>query len=268
MATQLDHELAKLRQGDHLCPIHENLVEQTASAVAFIAAGLRSGERCIYVANDSPLEELVRRFAALGVSVAQEAEKGSLQIAAKHDVYLRAGKFDARGMLDYLAECESRAVAEGYTGLRFQGEMSWALDANLEGDWLIEYEAMLNHFLATHRAVIACHYLRPRFDPALIHDVLVTHPLVAIAELVCPNPYYEPPELILRPDPMAVSEFKRKRVDWWLARLRAAMAGELERKQATETVREREELHREVNFLQKPFSPNALAHQVREALAK
>ena len=117
MATQLDHELAKLRQGDHLCPIHENLVEQTASAVAFIAAGLRSGERCIYVANDSPLEELVRRFAALGVSVAQEAEKGSLQIAAKHDVYLRAGKFDARGMLDYLAECESRAVAEGYTDL-------------------------------------------------------------------------------------------------------------------------------------------------------
>lgn len=54
--------------------------------------------------------------------------------------------------------------------------------------------------------------------------------------------YYVPPELVLRPDPMPVSEFKRKRFDWWIERLRAAMAGELARKQATETVREREEL--------------------------
>ncbi|MBX3178415.1 MAG: MEDS domain-containing protein [Candidatus Hydrogenedentes bacterium] len=242
MATQLDHELARLRQGDHLCPVHDNLVEQTSSAVAFIAAGLRSGDRCLYVANDSPFEELVRRFAALGVNVAQETDKGSLKILTKREVYLREGKFDARKMLDYLAECESAAVADGYAGLRFQGEMTWALDANVEGDRLIEYEAMLNEFLATHRAVIACHYLRPRFDPALIHDMLVTHPLVAIGDLVCPNPYYQPPELILRPEPMSVLDFKRKRLDWWLERLRAAMAGESERKQAMQVAREREEL--------------------------
>jgi PAS domain S-box-containing protein len=242
MAGQLDHELAKLHQGDHLCPFHDTLDGQTASAVAFIAVGLRRGERCLYVANDSPFEELVRRFAALGVNVAQENEKGSLKILSKHDVYLRGGEFDARGMLDYLAECESAAVADGYTGLRFQGEMTWALDANLEGDRLIEYEALLNEFLSNSRAVIACHYLRPRFDAALVHDLLITHPLVAIADLVCPNPYYQPPELVLRPDPMSISEFKRRRLEWWLDRLRAAMAGELERKQATETVREREEL--------------------------
>jgi len=242
MATRLDVELAKLRQGDHLCPIHDNLTDQTASAVAFITAGLQRGERCLYVANDSPFEDLVQRFAASGVNVAHETDKGALRILTKHDVYLRQGKFDAHGMLDYLAECEAAALADGYAGLRFQGEMTWALDANLEGDRLIEYEAMLNEFLAKHRAVIACHYLRSRFDPALIHDVLVTHPMVAISDLVCPNPYYEPPELILRPEPMAVSEFKRKRLDWWIERLRMAMAGELERKRATETVREREEL--------------------------
>ncbi|MFO0863493.1 MAG: MEDS domain-containing protein [Gemmataceae bacterium] len=124
MATQLDHELAKLRRGDHLCPIHDNLVDQTASAVAFIAAGLQCGERCLYVANDSPFEELVQRFAVLGVNVAQEAERGSLKILTKHDVYLREGKFDARKMLDYLAECESAALADGFAGLRFQGEMT------------------------------------------------------------------------------------------------------------------------------------------------
>jgi PAS domain S-box-containing protein len=238
----LDRELAKLRHGDHLCPVHDHLEGQTASAVAFVAAGLRRGERCLYVANDSPVEELVRRFAALGVTVAEETEKGSLRILTDRDVYLRDGHFDARRMLDYLTECESAALADGYTGLRFQGEMTWALDADVEGDRLIEYEARLNEFLATHRAVIACHYLRSRFDPALIHDLLVTHPLVAIADLICPNPYYEPPELILRPEPMAVSEFKRKRLDWWIERLRASMAGEFERQQATDKVREREEL--------------------------
>lgn len=242
MATELDHELARLRHGDHLCPIHDSLVNQSASGVAFIAAGLRNGERCLYVANDSPLGDLVQQFAALGVSVAEETDKGSLKILTKRDVYLRGGKFDARGMLDYLAESESAALADGYSGLRFQGEMTWALDANVEGDRLIEYEAMLNEFLSERRVIIACHYLRSRFDPALLHDMLVTHPLVTIADLVCPNPYYEPPELVLRPEPMAVSEFKRKRVDWWIERLRAAMEGELERKQARDAVREREEL--------------------------
>ncbi|MGE3578344.1 MAG: MEDS domain-containing protein [Vicinamibacterales bacterium] len=242
MATQLDHELSNLRQGDHLCPVHDNLLEQTAGAVAFIAAGLRSGERCLYVANDSPFDELVRQFSLLGVDVAQEVAKGSLKILTKHDVYLRWGKFDAHAMLDYLAACEAAAVADGYAGLRFQGEMTWALDANLEGDRLIEYEAMLNEFLATHRAIIACHYLRPRFDPALIHDLLVTHPLVAISGMVCPNPYYQPPELVLRPAPMPMSEFKRRRLDWWIERLRAVMAGESERRQAVDTAREREAL--------------------------
>ncbi len=242
MSAALRHELANLRQGDHLCPIHDSLVEQTASAVAFIADGLRLGERCIYVANDSPFEELIRRFAEVGVDVRSESDRGALRVLTKHDVYLREGKFDARGMIDYLAECESAAVADGYAGLRFQGEMTWALDANLEGDRLIEYEALLNEFLETHRAVIACHYLRSRFDTALLHDLLVTHPMVAITDLVCPNPYYQPPELILRPDPMSVSDFKRRRFDWWIERLRAAMAGELERKQATETASEREEL--------------------------
>ncbi len=242
MASRVEHEVSNLRLGDHLCPIHDSLAEQTASAVAFIAAGLHRGERCLYVAHDSPFDELVGRFDALGVSVASETKKGSLKILTKHDVYLRAGKFDARGMLDYLAECEAAALADGYTGLRFQGEMSWALAANLEGDRLVEYEAMLNEFLATHQAVIACHYLRPRFDPALIHDLLVTHPLVAISGMVCPNPYYQPPELVLRPDPMPVSEFKRRRLDWWLDRLRSVMAGEAERQQATDTAREREEL--------------------------
>jgi PAS domain S-box-containing protein len=242
MAAQLDHELAKLRHGDHLCPIHDTSVDQTASGVAFIAGGLQRGERCLYVANDSPFDELIQRFDAVGVNVARETDRGALKILTSHDVYLREDKFDARGMLAYLAASEAAAVADGYAGLRFQGEMSWALDANVEGDRLIEYEALLNEFLTRHRAVVACHYLRPRFDAALIHDMLVTHPLVTIADLVCPNPYYQPPELVLRPEPMAVSEFKRKRLDWWLERLRAVMAGEVERKQATETVREREEL--------------------------
>ncbi|MBK6739059.1 MAG: MEDS domain-containing protein [Haliea sp.] len=71
--------------------------DQTASAVAFIAAGLHSGERCIYVANDSPFEELVPRFTALGVNVAEECDKGSLKILTKHDVYLREGSSTRRG---------------------------------------------------------------------------------------------------------------------------------------------------------------------------
>ena len=39
METQLNLELAKLHQGDHLCLVHDNLEGQIASAVEFIAVG-------------------------------------------------------------------------------------------------------------------------------------------------------------------------------------------------------------------------------------
>jgi PAS domain S-box-containing protein len=144
-------------------------------------------------------------------------------------------------MIDFSFETESRAVAAGFSGLRVLGEMSWVLAAGIDADKFIEYEALLNDFVAKSRSLVLCQYDSTLFDPAVIHDVLRTHPVAVIEEQFCPNPYYEPPELFLHKELMEISEFKRKRVDWWINQLEAVRSSEKEKARVVAILREREE---------------------------
>ena len=145
-------------------------------------------------------------------------------LLTERDAYLESGTFVPQAMIDFLRRAESQALADGFTGLRLAGEMTWALGPDVGSDRLIEYEALLNQFLANSRSVCLCQYDRSRFDPAVLHDVLLTHPLVILGDQVCPNPFYEPPELVLsrqsHPDP----EVMARRVEWRISQVKKARA--------------------------------------------
>lgn len=224
MATELERQLAKLKQGDHTCPIYETLEEQMATAVPFIREGLARGERCLYIADERSFEQLCAALAAAGVNVEYERGRGALELVTKRDAYLKSGVFDPQEMINHLLATAKQALADGYSGLRVAGEMTWALGPEIGNHRLIEYEALLNRALPGSHIVMLCQYSRPRFGPAVIYDVLRTHPVAVVGHQAYPNPYYEPPELVLDPESPASEAFKTKRVDWWLAQLRQAWA--------------------------------------------
>jgi PAS domain S-box-containing protein len=240
MTTELERQLIDLKQGDHVCLIYENTAEQLAAAVPFIKDGLARGERCVYIANDRTVEEVVQALAAAGVDVAEECRKGALRLLTKEDAYFQSGEFAPQAMIDFVRQAESEALAEGFSGLRLAGEMTWALGPEPGCERLIEYEALLNRLLVNKRAVILCQYHRSRFDAPCIHDVLRTHPLAILGDQVCTNPYYEPPELVLDVQPQASAAFLAKRVDWWIAQLKRARAAEQERERALEKLKQSE----------------------------
>ncbi len=240
MVAKVEQELSKLKQGDHVCSCYENTAEQLAVAVPFIIDGLVRGERCIYIADDRTIEEVVQALAAAGVDVAQERQRDALRLLTRQDTCLRDGKFSPEAMIDTIRQAEAEALTDGFTGLRQIGEMTWLLGPEPGCNRLIEFEAVLNPFLANSKTVVLCQYNRSRFDPAIIHDVLHTHPIAVIGDLVCPNPYYEPPELVLSPEPQASAEFKRKRVGWWIAQLKRARVAELQREQVLEKLKQSE----------------------------
>jgi PAS domain S-box-containing protein len=237
MNTLLERGMADLRPGDHICPIDESTVDQLAVAVPFLQAGLARRERCIFVAADHSVEEIVRAFEAAQMDLARERERGALRILTQGDTFLLSGKFHPEAMVDFLRQAEAAALQDGFTGLRFLGEMSWALEAKVDDDQLVEYEARLTDFLAKSRTIISCHYNRARFGICVIH-MLRTHPKIVLGELVSPNPFYEPPQFVLNRDQMAKMEFERQRVDWWIARLTTAMKAEMDRNRAEAEWRE------------------------------
>ncbi|MBL8644060.1 MAG: MEDS domain-containing protein [Rhodospirillaceae bacterium] len=236
MTTRLEQQLDGLRHGDHVCPIHERLPELLAVAVPFIRDGLARGERCIYAADDSTTTEAI---AALGKSEAARAQNaGALHFIDKRATYVPSGRFDPDAMIGFLDRAETEALSQGFSGLRYAGDMTWALETEIEAERLISYEARLNHFVSGRRVVILCHYCRTRFDPALLHDILRAHPTIIMGEDVWSNPYFEPPELLLNPEKEVALEFKRRRVDWWIERLRSVMAAEQERIRTEAALRE------------------------------
>lgn len=211
----LGKEIAALAHGDHLCMVYENNEEQLRGVVPFIHHGLTAGDRCVYVADDQSVEEVVRALESAGVDTRTEMDRGALLVMTKRETYLRGGVFDPQEMIEFLDQSVQEALDEGFNGYRAAGEMTWAIGTDvIETQRLVEYEALLNRFYPSNRAVGLCQYNRDRFPPEAIYDVLRTHPTAVLGDQVCPNLYYEPPELVLRGGDTA------DRVDWMIHQLR------------------------------------------------
>jgi signal transduction histidine kinase len=220
MSMALRDRLSTLDHGSHLCLVYTTAAEQMHAAVPFIAGGIARGECCTYIVDEHTAAEMRDLLRAGGVDVDAEVERGALVIASQRDTYLRGGGFDPQAMIEFLRDSEADALARGHTGLRVTGEMTWALGSETSADRLIEYEALLNRYFPTSRALAICQYNRDRFSPEVVCDVLRTHPIVILGDQICPNLYYEPPELVL--DGVGAAE----RVDWMIGQLQRARAVE------------------------------------------
>ena len=90
--------------------------------------------------------------------------------------------------------------------------MAWQA-AGADAGPFVEYEALLNRFLAGSRTIGVCLYRQAESPARLVRDVLRTHPVAVLGDQVCPNLFYEPPEMVLgRPS-------AEDRVSWMIAQL-------------------------------------------------
>ena len=88
--------------------------------------------------------------------------------------------------------------AAGYTQTRFFGHMEWALTGLPGTDDLIEYETRVNYVIPKYESTVLCTYDLTKFGASVVMDALRTHPLVIIGGLLQENPFYMPPDELLR----------------------------------------------------------------------
>ncbi len=220
MGGDLERRIVRLRQGDHLCLIYDRAAERMAALIPFLKRGLAAGERCLYLADDTTTDLAEEALLSEGIDVDRERERGALVLLTRRDGFLREERFDPGAMTDLLRQAEQEALDDGFAGLRVASEMSWCLGHAPGSERFLEYEALLNRFLDGSRSIGLCQYDRSRFTPRVVYDILHTHPFAVLGEDVCPNVFYEPPEMVL--GPTTVDE----RVDWMIAQLRQARANE------------------------------------------
>lgn len=167
--------------GDHIVFIYDDISELTAFSVPFIKEGLAKGERCLYVVGDLSLAEATEAFAAGGVDVARESQRGALEVMTGAE-YAGPPPIDPLRMADRVHEREKEAESNGFAGLRIAGEMTWVLTAPVPDRALAEYELLLDS--STGSPTLACLYRRDRFDPAVLQQMIRTHAKVVAGDYV------------------------------------------------------------------------------------
>jgi hypothetical protein len=183
------------QQGDHVCTLYSTRDEQMAAAVAYIRGGLARGERCLYVVCEHSPDEFREGLRAAGIDVEKEEGRGALLLLTKHDGHLNGGCFDPDKMIHMLHAAVKDALDAGFAGLCAAGDMSWLLDEAQGSERIAEYEARLNEFYPSSRALGLCLYNRTKLPAATLDHSLATHPHVRIEEdILLSNPFYERPD--------------------------------------------------------------------------
>ena len=172
-----------------------------AIIVPFLKAGLVQGEHCAYIADEQTVEEVAQSLRAAEVDVLREQKRGALLLLTKRETYLRSGTFDPQNMIAYWRQAHEQALADGFSGIRGTGEMTWALGSEDGYDRLIEYEALLNSFFPGSRSLAICQYNYRRFSAAVVRGVVRTHPKCMLDGRVNDNLYYETPRAVLGYEP-------------------------------------------------------------------
>jgi signal transduction histidine kinase len=247
--------LAELTGGlslhEHLCLIYDTQEQQLAAALPYLRAGLERRERCLYITDDNTAATIRDALRKGGTDVDRCLRSGALIITGKQETYLKHGRFDQGWMIGFLTQAAAEATAARFSGLRMLGEMTWVLGTSISPDKLIEYESKLNRFVRDHDARVICQYNRNRFSPELILAVIHSHPVVVYGGIICKNPYYVPPDELLKPN-HAVREVERllNNILKWehsLAQLRA-LADRLQTVREDERTRAAREIHDELGY--------------------
>lgn len=189
MTAQRDH-LHTLFGPEHACLIYHDGAEHAEALATYLHAGLKRGERCVYVVDDHQPGAIYRALRHRGIEVDAAAARGALVIRGKRETYLRGGRFVPEDMMRFLESSVSDARNAGFRGLRVTGEMTWALDGATPKEDLLAYESMVDAAVPMLGVRGLCQYDARRFSPETLQAVRERHPVVYEGGLVRASEHY------------------------------------------------------------------------------
>ncbi|WP_426508526.1 MEDS domain-containing protein [Dactylosporangium sp. McL0621] len=182
----------RIRPGDHLCLPFASDAEQREVVSAFIADGLRRGERVLYFSDRTNSGALDAWLGPRGVDGALAIARGQLEVRAADGS--DAG-FDPAEVLSGIRLAVREARAAGFQGLRLTGEMSWTRRGVPGTTKLHEYEAGVSSTVVDSADLAAvCQYDERLFERADLAGLVSVHHGV-----VCIDPLHDDRRLRIVP---------------------------------------------------------------------
>ena len=189
---------SELGEYRHVCAFFTSPEAEYRTTLPFIREGLAQGERAFHVVEPSLRRAHVAQLREAGIDVGGVQRTGQLEIKLPGETYLRSGRFDKDAMLSLIEEVLQTGAALGFPLTRIVAHAECVLeDWPRANDW-IEYESRLNRILSSYRDPVICAYDTNKLSASIALEVLRTHPVVVVAGLMQENPFYTPPDILLR----------------------------------------------------------------------
>jgi hypothetical protein len=182
---------------NHICAFFNSVDEEHRVLRSFIKEGFERGDKAFHIIDPELRGEHLTRLAQSGIDVERAIGTGQLELRRWQDAYLRGDRFDQDAMLALLEEILQSGAASGYPLTRLVGHMEWALVDRPGVDDLLEYETRANYVLAKYDDPVICTYDLSKFSASVVMDIMRTHPVVIIGEVLQENPFFVSPDQFL-----------------------------------------------------------------------
>jgi hypothetical protein len=169
--------IEQLKLGDHVAFFFKTNEERLSHAIPYLIHGLHKNERCLYIADENTVFEILVRLRNAGVDVNAAQRRGALAVLTKRETYLRHGPFEPEKMIADIHNEVKYSLEHGFRGFRASGEMSWALDLPSALARLIEYEEQLQKLWPAEFGGL-CQYNEALFSPELIEKMISLHSII------------------------------------------------------------------------------------------
>lgn len=169
--------IEQLKLGDHVAFFFKTNEERLSHAIPYIIHGLHRNERCLYIADENTVFDVLIRFRNAGVDVSAAQRRGALNVLTKRETYLRHGIFEPEKMIADIHTEVKYSLEHAFSGFRASGEMSWALDLPSALARLIEYEVKLQKLWPAEFGGL-CQYNETLFSPELVEKMISLHSVI------------------------------------------------------------------------------------------
>ena len=182
----------------HVCAFFHSKDEEYRVLMPFIKEGMEKGDRAFHVVDPKHREEHRHRLEQEGIDVTGAEANGQLEVRRWQDAYIKDNYFDKYRMIETIKDALDPAKKQPGKVTRLVANMEWALEDLPGVDDIVEYETRLNYFLPKYHDPVVCTYDLSRSDASVVMDIMRTHPMVIIGGILQENPFYVPPDEMLK----------------------------------------------------------------------
>ena len=182
----------------HVCAFFHSKDEEYRVLIPFIKDGFEAGDRAFHVVDPNHRAAHVERLEREGIDVSGAEASGQLEVKRWQDAYLKDDHFDQYRMIETIKNALDPSKTQPGKRTRLVANMEWALEDFPGVHDILEYETRLNYVLPQYHDPVVCTYDLSRFDASVVMDIMRTHPMVIIGGILQENPFFVPPDEMLK----------------------------------------------------------------------